>query len=304
MPLISVIIPTYNPNINRLNQTLLGLKYQTLPLTDWELIIIDNNSSAPFENQIALSWHPMSKVVKEPRQGLSYARLRGFYEATGKIIVMVDDDNILDPNYLIECLEIFQSNELIGAVGGKSIPLFEGNPPIWLSEFYGNLALRDLGDHTQIARWENKYPDCSPIGAGMAVRKIALEKYIAKLENSNNQITDRIGSSLSSGGDNDIVIEILKASWSVGYFPQLVLQHIISENRTKSKYLGQLVHDINISWIQLLNQHQICPWASIPKWTLPLRKFKAYFLIKPWLNEPNYIKWRSACGHYKGLATI
>ena len=43
---LSVIIPTYNPNMHRLQQTLDGLKSQDLDKALWEIIIIDNTGTA------------------------------------------------------------------------------------------------------------------------------------------------------------------------------------------------------------------------------------------------------------------
>ena len=216
--LISVIIPTYNPNLNRLTQTLGALKNQSLPYSFWELLIIDNNSSQGFIDKIDISWQPDSQIISEPRQGLTYARLNGFSSAKGDIIVMVDDDNILQEDYLQQVVNIFESNPELGAAGGKSLPLFEAEQPTWLKEFYGNLALRDLGDEVVINKWENKYPGYAPIGAGMAIRKTALKSYTDKITTNTTSISDRTGNSLSSGGDNDIVIEISKIRLSYGIF--------------------------------------------------------------------------------------
>jgi glycosyltransferase involved in cell wall biosynthesis len=299
--LLSVIIPTYNPGTTRLKQTLAGLKGQSLPADQWELIIIDNNSFNNFWQQLNLSWHPAAKVVHETKQGLTYARLKGFKESTADIIVMVDDDNILDTGYLEKVLNIFRQNTQMGAIGGKSIPLFETTPPEWLGEFYGSLALRDLGDETIIATWNNQYPACAPIGAGMAIKREALTSYIEKIASGNSNISDRTGNSLSSGGDNDIVIGILKSGWQVGYFPDLRLQHIIPAQRMQADYLARLLNGTNKSWVQLLQSHDINPWQPITKPGAVLRKAKAWFTYKAWQNKPNYIKWRGACGTFDGL---
>jgi glycosyltransferase involved in cell wall biosynthesis len=302
--LISVIIPTYNPNLQRLQQTLNGLKAQSLPYSSWELIIIDNNSSSHFADNVDVSWQVASQIVREPRQGLTYARLKGFLSAKGDIIVMVDDDNILQQDYLQQVSTIFEANLKLGAAGGKSLPLFETDQPEWLKEFYGSLALRDPGDKVVISKWENKYPEFAPIGAGMAIRKEALKSYINKTTTQTTAISDRTGSSLTSGGDNDIVIEISKSGWLLGYFPQLSLQHIIPADRTKSSYLARLVNNTNKSWIQLLESHGINPWKKIPAWTTSLRKAKALITYKPWRSELNYIRWQGACGMFDGLASI
>ncbi|MEO7214168.1 glycosyltransferase [Mucilaginibacter sp.] len=302
--LISVIIPTYNPNLQRLGQTMEGLKAQTLAYQDWELIIIDNNSSVSFTGKIDLSWQPNSKIVSEPRQGLTYARLKGFEEAKGNVIVMIDDDNIANKDYLEQVKNIFKTNDQLGAMGGKSLPLFESTPPSWIGDFHTNLAVRNLGDDVIIEEWQNKYPEFAPIGAGMAVRKEALHAYINKIKTGKSTITDRQGSNLASGGDNDMVIEILKAGWQTAYYPQLSIRHIIPKERLQPEYLARLMHDTNRSWIQVLESHKINPWTKIPRWTLPLRKLKAWFNYRAWASPQNYIKWQGACGTFEGLADI
>ena len=92
---ISVILPTFNPSKDRILQTLTGLKNQTLDHSVWELIIIDNNSNNQVLSQVELNWHRKARIIKEYKQGLTFARLAGFLEAKGELIVMVDDDNIL-----------------------------------------------------------------------------------------------------------------------------------------------------------------------------------------------------------------
>lgn len=302
--LITVIVPTYNPSIERLNRCLKSLSNQTLDKQFWELIIIDNNSTNDFQLDTSLLKLDNCKIVEEKKQGLTYARLCGFKLALAEIIIMVDDDNILDPDYLTHTLALFQSNPKLGSIGGKSLPSFEEEPPIWLFEFYGSLALRDYGDQAIVSKWENKYPDSSPIGAGMGIRKIALAPYINKIELGKNVTTDRIGNSLSSGGDNDINLEILKAGFSIGYFPQLVLEHIIPAARMQKKYLGRLLEDTNKSWVMLLNGHGISLWQRIPKWSLKFRILKAYFIHGAWTGTRNYLRWKNACGIYKGQAEI
>lgn len=298
--LLSVILPAYNPDTDRLHQTLAGLQQQTLSIAKWELIIIDNNSSLPITAD--LSWHPDSRIIKEPKPGLTHARLKGFESASGPVIVMVDDDNILDSNYLENTLSIFHLNTCLGAIGGKSIPLFEVTPPDWLHEFYENLALRNMGEHDITVSWQNEYPACAPIGAGMSIRKQAIQPYVDRVGQNKNIITDRTGASLSSGGDNDIIIEILKSGWQVGYFPALKLTHIIPQARIQSAYLAKLINSTNKSWVQLLDKHQINPWQKIPRWSVPFRKIKSWFTYRAWQNTVSYIKWRGACGLYDGLS--
>jgi len=297
---ISVIICTYNPNLKRLGQTLSSLRQQSLDPLSWELIMVDNNSSNGFDAHLDLNSFQNSRIVREQRQGLTYARLKGFDEAKGVIIIMVDDDNVLQSNYLETTLNIFKDHPQIGSAGGKSLPEFECDSPAWLTEFYGNLALRNLGNDIIITKWENSYPNTAPIGAGMAIRRIALQSYIDAISSDKNITTDRTNTSLTSGGDNEINIQILRSGWEVGYFPELVLRHIIPKERMQVQYLARLLRDTNRSWVQLLEKHHINPWKNINKQTLSLRKIKAYLTYKAWENEVHFIKWQGACGMLEG----
>jgi glycosyltransferase involved in cell wall biosynthesis len=299
---ISVILPTYNPNISRLNETISGLKKQTLNVMQWELIIVDNNSTPAVD--IDITWHPNHKVIIALNQGLTYARLMGFDQAAGRYIIMVDDDNILDKDYLANTLQIFKANPKLGAIGGKSKPLFETSPPEWLKEFYSNLALRDMGENILTTAWKNEYPSFAPIGAGMAIRQSALDVYISKINSTNTIITDRTANSLNSGGDNDIVLELLKSGWEIGYFPTLVLDHIIPKLRMEPCYMARLINNTNKSWVHVLEKHHINPWKKVAKWTVPIRKIKAWFTYRAWKNETNYIKWQGSCGLFDGLGSI
>jgi glycosyltransferase involved in cell wall biosynthesis len=301
--LISVIIPTYNPDPARLQLILEALANQTLAPGFWELILVDNNSSNNFSRDMELSRYNNLKIVQEKKQGLTYARVKGFLEARGDLIILVDDDNVLDRNYLQEALKIYHNYPAIGVYGGKSIPIFETTQPNWLNDFYKSLALRDHGGAVLIDDWQNKFPEHAPIGAGMVIRKSALGSYVSKITSGTTITTDRIGDLLSSGGDNDIVLEILKSGWRCGYFPELILHHLIPEERLSVSYLAKLLNHSSKSWIQLLDSHDINPWAKIPAWTVPLRKLKAWFIFGAWKNAPNYIKWRGICGKYDGLGT-
>lgn len=295
--LISVIIPTYNPNQAKLDLTIKHLEEQNLSKDLWELIIVDNNSSKAIKVNCSPTLN--YQVIKELTQGLTHARLAGLRAAKGELIVMVDDDNLLRPDYLANAAAIFASNLNLGAAGGKILGAFDNEPEAWLADFYELLAIRDLGEEVILAHWDKTYPKASPVGAGMVLRMDALKIYRNKV----HVILDRTGNSLSSGGDNDIVIEVLKAGWQVGYFPLLELKHLIPPSRTTFKYISKLTNESSKSWVILLQSHNICPWKKIKRCTVPIRKIRAWFAYKAWSNKINYIKWKGACGIFDGLAT-
>nr|WP_067057317.1 glycosyltransferase [Mucilaginibacter sp. L294] len=304
---ISVIIPTYNPTIAVINEVLNSLKHQTFNQNNWELIIINNNSTNDVVNRLDISWHKNGYIIDESESGLTFARLCGFKHAKGDIIIMVDDDNILASNYLDKVDEHFKTHKTSGAVGGKINALFQGyQPPHWTRQFWPMLAIRDLGNQqlTSATHLLNGYPQIAPVGAGMAIRKALLQAYIQLRDIADDLIVDRKGDELSSGGDNEIVINILQQGYSVTYYPALILQHIIPTSRLTKKYLSSLNRASSKSWIRLLSKYNICTLNSISAWTVPFRKVKAWFAYRAWGSPVNYIKWKGACGSYESLAKI
>jgi glycosyltransferase involved in cell wall biosynthesis len=303
---ISVIIPTYNPAPAIITETLNSLKAQTLDHYNWELLIIDNNSTNDVPSTLNLSWHPNAAVIKELKQGLTYGRICGFSHAKGDIVIMVDDDNVLTPDYLQLVQSHFNDNLKLGAAGGKIDGKFNGfTPDEWTRQFWEMLAIRNLGDKPLIsdASFSKKYPVFAPVGAGMAIRKELLTAYIDTINNQNSVITDRIGNSLSSGGDNEIVINVLKQNFAVGYFPDLVMQHIIPASRFTFSYLARLNYASSKSWITLLLNYDMCPWERVSRYSIGLRKLKAWVAHKAWKGNAEYIKWQGACGTFEGLST-
>jgi glycosyltransferase involved in cell wall biosynthesis len=303
--MISVVLPTHNPHRARLGRTIDGLRTQTLSAERWELIVVDNASSPPVTKQFDGRLPGNSRVIAEPSLGLSSARRRGFLAAKGDIIVLVDDDNVLDAQYLERVQEIFVSHPRIGAAGGRSVPEFEATPPEWIREFDDLLACRDLGDVPIVSddpgrNPPERYPKCAPIGAGMAIRR---EAALAWLEQKSD-ITDRRGAELSSGGDNDIVLSLLRAGWQVGYFPQLRLTHLIPAQRAAPDYLARLNEGIQRSWVRVLAAHGACPWRPIPRYSVPFRAARLWWRTRAWRDPAARVRYHGLKGRLLGQADL
>src|SRR4051812_49081425 len=106
MPGVSVIICAHNPRPDYLQRALDALKAQSLPQPQWELLLIDNASKEPLASAYDLSWHSRARHIRENELGLTAARLCGIRESTGELLVFVDDDNVLAPDYLANAWEI------------------------------------------------------------------------------------------------------------------------------------------------------------------------------------------------------
>lgn len=307
-PLLTVVIPTHNPNPLRFSRVLEALCQQTFPAESWELLIIDNASTVRVElpDEIA-NIYRSARVIVEPRLGLTFARWRGITEASAQLIIFVDDDNVLDPSYLQQVNLIFQDHPRLGAAGGKSLAEYEVEPPDWFREGMAPLGCRDFGNRQQIffARdYEIKkaYPECAPIGAGMAFRKVAASSWLATALSS--PVTDRRGNSLSSAGDCDLVLHVLESGWDVGYFPSLSLTHLMDAGRVNPTYLEAISRSAFRDFIQVLDLHDIRPWSKIQPWAIPLRALKAWFSYRAWRGPVEHLRWQGAIGQYEGRASL
>lgn len=99
-PALSVVIATYN-RLPSLRTTLQDLARQTLPANQFEVVVIDDGSDAavaPHLEDLSLPYHLV--VERQANAGQAAARQRGVTRARGDIIVIVDDDMRLPPDFL------------------------------------------------------------------------------------------------------------------------------------------------------------------------------------------------------------
>jgi glycosyltransferase involved in cell wall biosynthesis len=307
-PFISVIICTHNPRQDYLESVLQALAEQDLAYADWELLLIDNASEVPVASAWSIDWHPQGRIIREEKLGLTAARICGFAAAQGEVLVFVDDDNVLNSNYLLDVQSIFQQHPQMGAIGGKSVPQFEVTPESWMTEFYKVLAIRDFGNFvlaSEALQSEQPvfYPDFAPAGIGLAIRREVFAAYLSEMQDDQARLAlGRMGKQLTSGEDNDIVLSAMRQGWQVGYFPSLEITHLIAADRLEVNYLARLNQAATRSWVQVLSIHNLSIWPAIAPWTVLPRKVKAFFSYRAWHNPAAYVRWCGACGLYEALA--
>jgi hypothetical protein len=267
-PEISAIICTHNPRGEYLNRVLEALRQQTLPMPSWELIIVDNCSNIPLSTELDVSWHPVARIISEPKLGLTQARIRGIREAASDLLLFVDDDNLLASDFLETSLKISRERPYLGAFGGLIRPEFETPPPAWTRPHLPLLAIREFErDH-----WSNLGYNAQtlPCGAGMVVRRFVAETYAAHCErDADRSSMDRKGSSLMSFGDTDLACTACDMGLGTGLFTALRLVHLIPSSRLEESYLLRLTEEMRFSELLFL--------ASRREWDgdLPTSKFRS-----------------------------
>ena len=248
---LSIIICTYNPDENIFSRCLDAIKKASLENIPHQILIIDNNSSNKLDEQeyfkIFCNGYS-ARLINEKEQGLTPARLRGIQEATGDILVFIDDDNFIAPDFFIQGIKIGTDYEHIGSWSGRVTLEFEKEPEAWTKPYWGLLVNREI----EKDYWSNlpHLPDTMPCGAGLFVRKQVADYYLQLHETGKRNIQlDRNGSSLFSGGDNDLAACACDIGMGVGVFLKLKLTHYIPSFRTEKKYLLKLAEGIAASTV-------------------------------------------------------
>jgi glycosyltransferase involved in cell wall biosynthesis len=110
-PAFSVVIPTYN-EAGDIGDTIREVLAQTLPALD--VIVVDGGSvDGTVEKLRALSGGGRVTVIEEgERRGVSAARNAGMRMAKGDVIVILNADVLLPPDFLARLAEIYQRGDV------------------------------------------------------------------------------------------------------------------------------------------------------------------------------------------------
>jgi len=208
--------------------------------------LIDNASRESLSSSFDLGWHVRGRHVLEAELGLTRARLRGISEACADLLIFVDDDNILDCDYLEQALRVFQEWPQLGTWGGQCIPEFETPPAEWTRRWWNWIAIREFSSD----QWSNLVTDSGamPCGAGMCVRRRVAVAYQQKLARDQARtMLDRTGERLLAGGDTDICYSSCELGLGNGIFAAMKLTHLIPPIRLERSYLLKLVESMAYS---------------------------------------------------------
>lgn len=248
---VTVVLCTRNPRREVLARALAAIAAQTLPAAAWELVVVDNASDPPLELPPLDSGGIRCRCVVEPAIGLTAARIRGIHEATGDLVVFVDDDNLLDPDYLAEAAALAETRPDLGAFGGRISPEFAIDPPAWLAPFRSFLAIIDFDRDA----WSQRtFPhDVLPCGAGMCIRRELAEAWArAVAADPCRMALGRTGDSLASAEDTDMALSCIDQGYATGRFTALHLTHVIPAGRLTLEYQLRLAHGLGLSYGRLL----------------------------------------------------
>jgi glycosyltransferase involved in cell wall biosynthesis len=102
---------------------------------DVEIVVVDNDAAGEARSR-ALALCDAARTARwfvEPRQNIALARNRAVFEARGRWIAFIDDDEVPEADWLAELLRVQRLYDA-DAVTGPCLPRFESPPPAWIEE--------------------------------------------------------------------------------------------------------------------------------------------------------------------------
>jgi GT2 family glycosyltransferase len=122
MPKASIIIPTFN-RLARLKSVITALEKQTVPLGDFEVIMISDGSKDGTDEYLQGYTQPLDlKAHFQQNQGPAAARNLGISQASGEIVIFLDDDVVPEPELVHEHIQAHAEADNIVVLGPMLTP--------------------------------------------------------------------------------------------------------------------------------------------------------------------------------------
>jgi glycosyltransferase involved in cell wall biosynthesis len=224
---LSIIIASYN-RAESLLKLLQELSRQVVPAwVDWEVVVVDNNSTDGTKSVIAplVEANPQRyKFLQESRQGKSIALNTGLRAATGEILVFSDDDCIPDSKWLATIAREFDADPSLGVLGGRVALFDKQDRPV---------TIRDFPDRTLIESRDQLF--LFLIGANMSVRRKVLDAV--------GEFDPFLGPGSRSGAvmeDLDLLYRVFREKFKIAYSPEVLVYH--NHGRTTDAQIQALNH--------------------------------------------------------------
>lgn len=207
---LSVVICTRNraAHLHSLFEKLRGIQSHGI---QWELILVDNNSNdgtLAMLREFSLTFLAPTRVIHEPKNGLSNARNAGWKAACGEIVSFTDDDCYPDQDWLISIVKSFENSDA-GYVGGRVLLFDSDDAPITIQTSEEHLVF-PKNSHIESGQI---------IGANFSFKRKVLEV--------SGGFDPRLGAGTAfhSGEDTDLLMRASALGFTGRYDPSIVVFH-------------------------------------------------------------------------------
>ena len=228
-PSLTVAICTKDrpENLARCLQSLLELQE---PADHFKVLVVDNAPSDERTKELVATL-PSVHYVREPKAGLDFARNRALHEAQSVLLAYLDDDVIVDRQWLDGLVEAWRENPDAGAFTGLVLPYeLETEAQILFERRGGFRRGFEKIRYGQILPGNPLYPCGAGIfgaGCNMTFRR----EVLLKLEGFDEALDT--GAPLPGGGDLDIFYRVVRGGYPLVYEPQYLVFHQHRRELTK-----------------------------------------------------------------------
>lgn len=241
--MISVIICTYNRE-RYIYNVLQSIAEGNLSKESYEIVLVDNNSSDNTKGECDrfMADYPEIRLhyCIEPNQGLSYARNCGIRESKGDVLAYVDDDALVNKEYLSTYADFFERNPQAVAAGGPILPEYDGcDEPEWMSHYTRQLVTGKLW----LGEKEREFPGGAFPGGGNAAYRKSVFDAIGLF----NVELGRKGNSLIGAEEKDLFDKMTTRGMKFYYLPTAILYHLIPPKKLTQNYFNRLTLGIGQS---------------------------------------------------------
>lgn len=203
-PQLSIIIPTFNRR-EMLRETILSLFAQTFPKHQFEIIVVDNDSTDGTDSMVEelRGMAPCSLLYhKKNNEGPGKSRNVGISLANGEVVAFTDSDCVAHREWLQKGAEMMTKG--VGIVQGKTLPSEQKSDAIITST-------------QRIEHQTGLYETCN-----IFYRKCTLEEVSGFAEEF---VGIRFGKPGVGGEDTDLAFRVMKNGWEAAFAPEAVVFH-------------------------------------------------------------------------------
>lgn len=219
-PALSVVVCTYKrPEL--LQMCLDALSKQTLSMSEFEVIVIDNDpgQSAQSISCSCINGNLPVRYLCEKRVGVSFARDCGWKNARAEYVAFIDDDALASCDWCENILAAFRDIKPVPtAVGGPIYPWVTSPLPTWFDE---DLEVRSWGDRAHYL-----VPPRAKIG--FSGSNMAFPKKVLELYGGFNPAFGMSGGDIRMGEDTELFFRLFSHSPLFWYDPDIVVKHHVS----------------------------------------------------------------------------
>jgi glycosyltransferase involved in cell wall biosynthesis len=236
---LSIIICSYN-RASYISDALTSLYVQSSGLDNFEVIIVDNNSTDNTKEVYAQWRHTNTNgqftFISETKQGASFARNTGAAIAKGEWVCFMDDDAVATTDYVKNIIKHIQDQPFIVGFGGRIIPKYIPGEPKWMSYYVSSLVGNFDYAPTACAFENGKYP----LESNMIVKKSVYDQ----IGGFNVNLPGVVGTLRIGGEGKELFYKIIALGHTIYYDPSICVHHVVEVKKLTSEYMYRVASGI------------------------------------------------------------